>query len=137
MRCVKKNLRRRFFSVEVCRPVPHALRGVVKHERLGFAKALSCRPDQKGSKHQVFCLINGSIAQLGEHLPYKQRVTGSSPVVPTKKEVTFVYQKLLLFLSKPQAWHIITRQRVYHRRRRISSARGCINCSLMRCNASH
>ena len=28
--------------------------------------------------------VNGSIAQLGEHLPYKQRVTGSSPVVPTK-----------------------------------------------------
>ena len=27
----------------------------------------------------------GSIAQLGEHLPYKQRVTGSSPVVPTIK----------------------------------------------------
>ena len=26
---------------------------------------------------------DGSIAQLGEHLPYKQRVTGSSPVVPT------------------------------------------------------
>ena len=26
---------------------------------------------------------NGRIAQLGEHLPYKQRVTGSSPVVPT------------------------------------------------------
>ena len=25
----------------------------------------------------------GSIAQLGEHLPYKQRVTGSSPVVST------------------------------------------------------
>ena len=25
----------------------------------------------------------GSIAQLGEHLPYKQGVTGSSPVVPT------------------------------------------------------
>ena len=28
---------------------------------------------------------HGSIAQLGEHLPYKQRVTGSSPVVPTIK----------------------------------------------------
>ena len=27
----------------------------------------------------------GSIAQLGEHLPYKQGVTGSSPVVPTNK----------------------------------------------------
>ena len=27
--------------------------------------------------------VYGRIAQLGEHLPYKQRVTGSSPVVPT------------------------------------------------------
>ena len=27
---------------------------------------------------------DGSIAQLGEHLPYKQRVIGSSPIVPTK-----------------------------------------------------
>ena len=27
--------------------------------------------------------VYGSIAQLGEHLPYKQGVTGSSPVVPT------------------------------------------------------
>ena len=25
----------------------------------------------------------GGLAQLGEHLPYKQRVTGSSPVAPT------------------------------------------------------
>jgi len=29
------------------------------------------------------------------------RVSGSSPLLSTKKEVTFVYQKLLLFLSKP------------------------------------
>ena len=28
-------------------------------------------------------LSYGRIAQLGEHLPYKQGVTGSSPVVPT------------------------------------------------------
>ena len=28
---------------------------------------------------------NGSIAQLGEHLPYKQRVIGSSPIVSTKR----------------------------------------------------
>ena len=27
-------------------------------------------------------LLNGILAQLGEHLPYKQRVTGSSPVGP-------------------------------------------------------
>ena len=26
---------------------------------------------------------SGSIAQLGEHLPYKQRVIGSSPIVST------------------------------------------------------
>ena len=28
----------------------------------------------------------GSIAQLGEHLPYKQGVIGSSPIVPTKSQ---------------------------------------------------
>ena len=28
---------------------------------------------------------NGSIAQLGERLPYKQDVIGSIPIVPTKK----------------------------------------------------
>ena len=27
----------------------------------------------------------GSLAQLGEHLPYKQRVIGSSPITSTKK----------------------------------------------------
>ncbi len=27
--------------------------------------------------------IPGSIAQLGEHLPYKQRVIGSNPITPT------------------------------------------------------
>ena len=53
-------------------------------------------------------IINGFGGGL-ERLPTGQRpvmlhtheVTGSSPVVSTKKEVTFVYQKLLLFLSKP------------------------------------
>ena len=29
---------------------------------------------------------HGILAQLGEHLPYKQRVTGSSPVGPIPKE---------------------------------------------------
>ena len=36
---------------------------------------------------RVFGIFNenliGSIAQLGEHMPYKHGVTGSSPVVPT------------------------------------------------------
>ena len=30
----------------------------------------------------------GILAQLGEHLPYKQRVTGSSPVGPTLTDIT-------------------------------------------------
>ena len=29
---------------------------------------------------------DGRLAQLGEHLPYKQRVTGSSPVLSTKEK---------------------------------------------------
>ena len=48
---------------------------------------------------QSFCILikrrsvtrtYGSIAQLGEHLPYKQGVIGSSPIVPTKAEVRSV-----------------------------------------------
>ena len=36
-----------------------------------------------GSPFTILIIIYGRIAQLGEHLPYKQGVTGSSPVVPT------------------------------------------------------
>ncbi len=35
----------------------------------------------------------GSLAQLGEHLPYKQGVIGSSPIVPTtnlKLEIVYM-----------------------------------------------
>ena len=32
-------------------------------------------------------LRQGVLAQLGEHLPYKQRVTGSSPVGPIPKQI--------------------------------------------------
>ena len=36
-----------------------------------------------GRSHEVFITyMHGILAQLGEHLPYKQRVTGSSPVGP-------------------------------------------------------
>ena len=31
---------------------------------------------------RILNFISGILAQLGEHLPYKQRVTGSSPVGP-------------------------------------------------------
>ncbi len=39
----------------------------------------------------------GSIAQLGEHLPYKQGVTGSSPVVPTKTTLSLESNQGFLF----------------------------------------
>ena len=37
--------------------------------------------------------IYGILAQLGEHLPYKQRVTGSSPVGPIE---CIIYQKMYI-----------------------------------------
>ena len=37
----------------------------------------------KKEEMQISSFLFGSIAQLGEHLPYKQRVIGSSPIVPT------------------------------------------------------
>ena len=39
---------------------------------------------EEDNGHSSEIIRCGSIAQLGEHLPYKQRVTGSSPVTPTK-----------------------------------------------------
>ncbi len=50
--------------------------------------------------------------------PYKG-FEGSNPSLSANKEVTFVYQKLLLFLSKPQAWHFIT-EGAYHQPQVVS-----------------
>ena len=36
----------------------------------------------------------GTIAQLGEHLPYKQGVTGSSPVGPIDADVAQLVEQL-------------------------------------------
>ena len=41
----------------------------------------------------------GILAQLGEHLPYKQRVTGSSPVGPTFLVVISVAQVMPMWLN--------------------------------------
>ena len=38
---------------------------------------------------------SGSLAQLGEHLPYKQRVTGSSPVGPIRADVAQLAEQLI------------------------------------------
>ena len=37
----------------------------------------------------------GIIAQLGEHLPYKQRVIGSSPIGPTNADVAQLAEQLI------------------------------------------
>ena len=42
---------------------------------------------------------SGSIAQLGERLPYKQDVTGSSPVVPTKVVEKALFSVLFSHIS--------------------------------------
>ena len=49
---------------------------IIIHVAERYSKAIS-----KSDEATKAC---GSIAQLGEHLPYKQRVIGSSPIVPTK-----------------------------------------------------
>ena len=36
---------------------------------------------------QLCCEENGVLAQLGEHLPYNQRVIGSSPIGPTQMKI--------------------------------------------------
>ena len=40
-------------------------------------------------------VIYGILAQLGEHLPYKQRVTGSSPVGPIFADVAQLAEQLI------------------------------------------
>ena len=46
--------------------------------------------------------MSGRLAQLGEHLPYKQGVTGSSPVVPT---TFFIIVGLVVQLVRTLACH--------------------------------
>ena len=60
----------------------------------------------KRSRHRPFTAVTGvrfpeespygELAQLGEHLPYKQRVTGSSPVLPTK-QISFKRTRFFYF----------------------------------------
>ena len=58
-----------------------------------MTKATGCGIMRKSSG-EILCGMGGSIAQLGEHLPYKQGVTGSSPVVPTNGPVVQLVRTL-------------------------------------------
>ena len=59
-------------------------------------------------------MVHRGVAQLVEYWSPKPWVVGSSPSAPANKKGTFVYQKFLFCLSKPQAWHIIAAQRAVH-----------------------
>ena len=74
-----------------CRDIPvfRRFRAKIKKSEIFFKKCLTNQKScdiiiivvrDKTTKTMESC---GGLAQLGEHLPYKQRVTGSSPVVPT------------------------------------------------------
>ena len=52
-----------------------------------LGQAVKTPPFHGGNRGSIplgVTIFFGRIAQLGEHLPYKQGVTGSNPVVPTK-----------------------------------------------------
>ena len=66
---------------------------------------------------------NGGLAQLGEHLPYKQEVTGSSPVVPTMK-----YGPVVQSVSTPAC---------HAGGRRFESVRGRHNASVQSFGSAH
>ena len=63
-------------------------RAYVEYENVSITKkskrTLDNRNELQYDKQALLRNSRGSIAQLGEHLPYKQGVTGSSPVVPTR-----------------------------------------------------
>ena len=45
--------------------------------------------------HNRILFMNGILAQLGEHLPYKQRVIGSSPIGPIYADVAQLAEQLI------------------------------------------
>ena len=59
--------------------------------------------DARNKRVSLFHFAGGSCPERSEDVV-------TNPPSPTNKKGTFVYQKFLFCLSKPQAWHIITTQ---------------------------
>ena len=72
------------------------------------------RPDQQNrifvdiSRIQQGLTIKRRHSQVVRQRSAKPLFPGSNPGVASNKKGTFVYQKFLFCLSKPQAWHIIS-----------------------------
>ena len=60
-------------------PVAQLVRAPPCH---GGGRGFESLPGRSCCQHEVIEYCHGIIAQLGEHLPYKQRVIGSSPIGP-------------------------------------------------------
>ena len=80
--------------VQVQLPLPFSLGPLVKRSRHRPFTAVTGVRFPHGSPH-------GSLAQLGEHLPYKQRVSGSSPLTSTTKTTHESEWFFFLFLGAP------------------------------------
>ena len=66
-----------------------------------IGQAVKTPPFHGGNRGSIplwVTIYPGTIAQLGEHLPYKQGVTGSSPVNPTSKTFSEYSLKVFLYL---------------------------------------
>ena len=68
----------------------HSMQGLVAQ----LVRAPPCHGGGHGFESRLGRLY-GILAQLGEHLPYKQRVTGSSPVGPIDADVAQLAEQLI------------------------------------------
>ena len=86
----------------------------------GGGRGFESHPGRLHRRPKILCdfflkyhKLTGILAQLGEHLPYKQRVTGSSPVGPTiLKRMVFADVLVILADVAQLAEQLICNQQV-------------------------
>ena len=71
-----------------------------------LVRAPPCHGGGRGFESLLGRLFSGILAQLGEHLPYKQRVTGSSPVGPIYSILNWIVP---IWLNWQSSWFVISR----------------------------
>ena len=68
----------------------------------GGGRGFESHPGRAYMVLYVFIFKYGILAQLGEHLPYKQRVIGSSPIGPIYRENGFYLCSTPMWLNSRQ-----------------------------------